>query len=209
MIGIIQGMSVPVALASILCLTGCAFGTRQPTLIYPPASNSAETSVAHAAPTPPAKNIQIVLTPFTDQRSNKEVVGTVRNAFGMKTADVIPTNSVPDWVFQGIRTELQNNGYTVISGTSGNNPASPNIVVSGEILNVYCDMYFSYTGQVSLIARVSRDGKELLNKHYAGEGSAGLAVAMTEKSYAQSLALALSSALKRFVSDLDRSLASQ
>ena len=202
-------MSAPVALASILCLTGCAFGTRQPTLIYPPVSSSVESSVAHAAPIPPAKNIQIVLVPFADQRSNKEVVGTVRNSFGMKTADVVPTNSVPDWVFQAIRTELQNNGYTVISGTSGNNPASPNVVVSGEILNVFCDMYFSYTGQVSLIARVSRDGKELLNKHYAGEGSAGLAFAMTGKSYAQSLALALSSALKRFVSDLDKSLASE
>jgi len=68
-------------------------------------------------------------------------------------------------------------------------------------------MYFSYTGQVSLVAKVNKDGKELLNKHYAGEGSAGLAVAMTAESYAQSLALALSAALKQFVAELDQSLA--
>jgi len=39
------------------------------------------------------------------------------------------------------------------------------------------------------------DGKELFNKHYAGEGSAGLAWEATEESFAQPLALALSSAL--------------
>jgi len=49
----------------------------------------------------------------------------------------------------------------------------------------------------------------LLNKHYAGEGSAGLAVAMTAESYAQSLVLALSAALKQFVAELDKSLAPQ
>ena len=76
-------------------------------------------------------------------------------------------------------------------------------------MNVFCDMYFSYTGQVSLVAKVSLDGKELLNKHYAGEGSAGVAVAMTAESYAQSLALALSSALKQFVADLDKTLSPQ
>jgi hypothetical protein len=43
-------------------------------------------------------------------------------------------------------------------------------------------MYFSYTGQVSLVAKVSQDGKDLLNRHYSGEGSAGLAVAMTAES---------------------------
>jgi len=188
---------------------GCALGTRQPTLIYPPASDSGETSVAHAAPKPSPKNIQIVLNPFTDQRTDKKVVGTVRNAFGMHTADVIPKNSVPDWVLQAITTELQSNGYTVSSGTAEDNSTSQSVVVSGEILNVYCDMYFSYTGQVSLIARVSKGGKELFNKHYAGEGSAGLAIAMTSESYAQSLALALSSALKHFVADLDKSLSAE
>ena len=115
MIGIIRGAGIPVALVSAVLLSGCAFGTRQPTLIYPPAVESGEKSVAHAAVTPSPKNVRIVLKPFTDQRSDKKVVGTVRNAFGMRTADVIPTNSVTDWVTQALGTELRNNGYTVIS----------------------------------------------------------------------------------------------
>jgi hypothetical protein len=67
-------------------------------------------------------------------------------------------------------------------------------------------MYFDYMGQVSLLARVSRAGKEVLNKHYTGEGSAGVAWAATEESYAQSLALALASAINQFLSDLDKRL---
>lgn len=70
-------------------------------------------------------------------------------------------------------------------------------------------MYFSYTGQVSLVTRVQQGGKEVLNRHYAGEGSAGVAFAATGESYAQSLALALSSALRQFVADLGKSLSAQ
>jgi hypothetical protein len=194
------------ALVSAVLLAGCAFGTRQPTLTYPPASEPAEKSVADAAVQPGSKNVQIVLKPFTDQRSDKKVVGTVRNAFGMRTAEVIPTNSVTDWVTQALGTELRNNGYTVVSEMPAGAAQGTSAVLSGEILNVFCDMYFSYNGQVSLVAKLSQDGKEVLNKHYAGEGSAGVAVAMTAESYAQSLALALSSALKQLVSDLDKSL---
>jgi len=209
MIGIIRGAGIPVVLVSVVFLAGCAFGTRQPTLIYPPASESSEQSVAHAADKPSPKTVRIVLKPFTDQRSDKKVVGTVRNALGMRTADVIPTNSVTDWVTQAMSTELRNKGYTVISELPTDTSQGTSAVVSGEILNVFCDMYFSYTGQVSLVAKVSQDGKELLDKHYAGEGSAGLAVAMTAESYAQSLALALSSAVKQFVADLDKRLSPQ
>lgn len=136
-------------------------------------------------------------------------MGAVRNGFGTRTADVIPTNSVTEWVTQAIRTELQNNGYTVSIGTLAGNSASTSAVVSGEVLNVFCDQYVNYTGQVTLVVRVTKGGKEVLNKHYTGEGSAGTAWAMTTESYAQSLALALSSALNHFVSDLDKSLAAE
>ncbi len=204
---VIRSARMVATVLSVAFLAGCAFGTRQPTLIYPPASESGNKSVAHAAITPIQKNVQIVLKPFVDQRSDKKTVGTVRNALGMRTADVIPTNDVSDWVAQAVATELRNNGYTVINSTG--QAGNTGKVVSGDILNVFCDMYFSYTGQVSLVVRVNEDGKELLNKHYAGEGSAGMAVAMTAESYAQSLALALSSALQQFVADLNKNIPAQ
>jgi len=203
-------LGAPAVIVSVALLTGCVLGTRQPTLHYPPASEPGAIPEAHAALKPEPKNIHIILDPFVDQRSDKKTVGTTRNAFGMKMADVVPVNSVPDWVMQGLKMELQNRGYVVTVGpAAGKSTTDSSAIVSGEILNVYCDMYLNYTGQVSLFVRVRRGGKDVLDKHYAGEGSAGLAWAATEESYAQSLALALKSAINLFLPDLDRSLAAQ
>lgn len=204
---IVRSARMLAPIVSLVVLAGCAFGTRQPTLVYPPASEPADKMAAHAAVAPARKNVQIVLKPFVDARSDKRVVGTVRNAFGMRTAEVIPTNDVSGWVTKAVATELEKNGYTVVSPADQTGIAGR--VVSGEILNVFCDMYLSYTGQVSLVVKVNEDGKELLNRHYAGEGSAGLAVAMTAESYAQSLALALASALQKFVADLNQAVPAQ
>ncbi len=202
-----RNINVTAVLAFVFFLGGCAFGTRQPTLIYPPTQVPSEISVAHADVIFPPKSVQIILKPFIDKRSDN-VVGTVRNGFGMRTADVIPINNVSDWVTQAVAIELRNNGYTVISGTPDNDSRSLMVVVSGDILNVFCDAYFNYSGQVSLVTRASRGGKGFLYKHYSGEGSAGTNWAASEESYAQSLALALSSALRLFVSDLNKSLTS-
>lgn len=94
-----------------------------------------------------------------------------------------------------------------MSGTVADPADASSILVSGDIPNVFCDMYISYTGQVSLIVKASKGSGELFTKHYAGEGSAGLAVAATGESFAQSLALALRDALKKFIADLEGRLA--
>jgi hypothetical protein len=202
---VIRGLRCTTTLVAVTLLAGCAFGTRQPTLIYPPAAESSAIPAAQAAAKPAPKNMQIILNPFIDQRADKKVVGTVRNGFGMRTAEVIPTNNVADWVMQAMKMELQNSGYVVTTGTtSGDTLPGASAVVSGEILNVFCDMYFSYTGQISLLAKVSKAGKDVLNRNYSGEGSAGIAWGGTAESYAQSLALALASAVKQFVSELDK-----
>lgn len=189
----------------VALLAGCAFGVRNATLLYPPKAEPGLVPQAQASPQPAAKKAQIALVTFVDQRTEKKAVGTMRNAMGMRTADVLPTNSVTDWVTQAVKTDLEKSGYSVVSA-AGAVPAGAGAVVSGEVLNVFCDMYMSYTGQVSLLMRVSRDGKELSAKHYSGEGSAGIAFAGTAESFAESLSLALAAALRKFVADLDVNL---
>ena len=203
---VISALRCTTTLVFVVFLAGCAFGTRNATLIYPPKPESQTVPVAQAAAAPAAKNIALVLAPFSDQRTDKKVIGTMRNGLGMRTADVVAMNSVPEWVTQAIKTELENTGYSVTTGTASASASGASAVVSGEVLNVFCDMYFSYAGQVSLLAKASKDGKEVLNKHYSGEGSAGLAIAGTAASFGQSLALALAVAVKQFVSELDKSL---
>lgn len=188
-------------------LAGCAFGTRQPTLVYPP---PVDASIAAAPPGKSeavSKKAKIVLASFRDERTDKTVVGTVRNGFGMRTADVVPTNNVADWVTDAVGTELRLSGYSVVRGGAADPNDPESVLIGGDVLNVFCDMYMSYTGQVSLLTKVRTGSGVLLTKHYAGEGSAGLAFAATGESYAQSLALALQSALRKFVADLEAKLA--
>jgi hypothetical protein len=195
-------MVVPIGLA------GCAFGTRHPTLVYPPDESPGYMALAHAEPNAPiaARHVRVVLHGFADERADKNVVGTVRNGYGIRTADVVPTNSVSDWVTAAVRSELERSGYRVTRAETADDSGS--YVVSGEILNVFCDMYLEFSGQVVLVATVRKDGRELLNKRYEGKGTSGIAVAATAESYAQSLARALASAIRPFVADVDRALIS-
>jgi hypothetical protein len=195
------------AWAVIALLTGCAFGVRNATLLYPPTAELGTVAQAQAAVQPAPKKARITLVAFVDQRTEKKAVGTMRNGFGVRTADVLATNSVTDWVTQAVKMDLEKSGYTVI-GAAGSVQAGAGAVVSGEVLNVFCDMYMSYTGRVSLLMRVSRDRKELSTKHYSGEGSAGIAFAGTAESFAESLSLALAAALRQFIADLDAGLSS-
>lgn len=187
-------------------LAGCAFGTREATLIYPPTSDGDAKVAPDKVAKPEPREPKIQLLQFRDERTEKNLVGTVRNGYGMRTADVIAKNSVTEWVTQALKLELQSRGFTVVTGAPKEGGEAGTIVISGEILNVFCDMYFSYTGQVSLVVKVSNSAGELYRRHYAGEGSAGLAFAMTAESFAQSLSLALSSAIKKFVGDLEEKL---
>ena len=182
-------------------LAGCAFGTRQAALTYPPAT--VEQAVVSDAVT---KKTTIVLNKFSDERTDKSVVGTVRNGFGMRTADVVATTEVSDWVTKAVGTELRANGYRVVSGSTENLNDPKVVAVSGSVLNAFCDMYMSYTGQVSLQAKVNKGNNEVITKHYNGEGSAGLAVAATGESFGASLSLALRDALKKFMADLESML---
>jgi hypothetical protein len=193
------------AWVAVALLAGCAFGVRNATLLYPPKADSPIVPQAQAAPEPTTKKVPIALVTFVDQRTDNKAVGTMRNGFGMRTADVLATNSVTEWVTQAVRTDLEKSGYSVVMATGGA-PAGAGTVVSGDVLNVFCDMYMSYTGQVSLLMRVSKDGNELATKHYSGEGSAGIAFAGTAESFGESLSLALAAALKKFVADLDATL---
>lgn len=186
----------PLAAAGlVLALSACAFGTRQPTLVYPPAADAPATAAA-ASP----KSLPIVLQPFTDARKDKSKVGTVRNGFGMPTADVVPTNSVTDWFNGALKTELRKSGYTVLAAPDAGKPFA---VLSGQIRNVWADMYFNYNGEIAFDAQLKQGGKDVLARHYEGDGSAGVAWGATAESYAQTLAIALANTLKSFIADLD------
>lgn len=201
-------MRVGCCLIIAATVTGCAFGTRQAPLSYPPAAQEPATQQTTAAAAA-SKNTTIVLNAFKDERTDKSVVGTVRNGFGMRTADVVASKDVAAWVTSAVGTELRANGYRVVGAAEPDSKGARVVEVSGSVLNAFCDMYMSYTGQVSLLAKVKGNDGELIAKHYSGEGSAGLVMAATGESFADSLSLALQDALRQFMADLDGKLAGQ
>ncbi len=198
-------LSLPFCFCVMIALHGCAFGTRYVDLSYPP-KNPAENGggIAHAAPASVAGTQQIVLLPFEDRRLRKEKIGDVLNGYGMKTAKVVASNDVGKWVNDAIALELEKAGYQV-KRAEKNPETSAGLVLSGEILRVFCTAYLSYEGEVSFRTTVKRNGKEILEKTYLGEGEAGLNWAATSKSYGETLSSALAIAISDLVHDIDHS----
>ncbi|MBI4115386.1 MAG: hypothetical protein HY447_02300 [Candidatus Omnitrophica bacterium] len=181
-------------------LTSCAFGTRHVTLSYPPESNASTfgSGIAHAASLPIET---VTLVQFKDERPDKNIIGEVRNGWGMKTADVVNNNSVTEWVTNAIASELGKGGFQVNLANRAEEHAS-GVKISGEVIRAYASAYLTYEGEVSFFATIEKDGKELLRKRYDGEGSAGLNWAMTATSYGNTLSEALSYAVRHFVEDV-------
>ncbi len=181
-----------------IVLSGCAFGERQANLNYPPHEESGLVSLAQASATSGSRGV-IYLENFGDLRSDKKIVGQVRNAFGMKTGEVIAVGDVSEWVRDALAHELRAAGYRVEERAAGPTDAT---TLSGDIIRVYCDAYFSYDGEVTLWVEAKKAGQNLLERGYSGTGSAGLNLAATGDSYSESLSLALRAALQQVLSDI-------
>ena len=200
-VGDIAARPLTSALFCAFLLSGCAFGDRSVVLEYPPtATGNGPVQVAQAAERQLAAGPMIVVDRFDDLRTDRRIIGEVRNAYGMRTANVMVENEVTEWLAGAIVTELEGHGYRVVPPGPGVDPAIP--VLDGDVLTVYCSAYLTYEGEVSFMARVEKGGEELLDRRYTGTGSIGLNWAATSDSYGRSLALALSNAVNTLVADL-------
>ena len=192
------GMGFVVSLAGT---TGCAFGTRHAELTYPPSSpDEGAIETVDAAERAPAVSREIVLK-VSDERTERDRIGNVRNGFGMDTADVITDDDVLGWVEGALSLELANAGYNVVA--NGSEPLSDDAIsLTTEIVEVYCDVFMTYDGDVSLMVTMVGNDQEPVRKQYEGEGGVGMNWAATASSYAESLSLALQNAISKILIDL-------
>lgn len=173
------------ALANV---SGCAFGTRRPLLTY-------DTALSPAS----KNNITIKVNSFKDERTwSKAKVGDVKNGFGMRCADIIPQNSVTEWVSDALKQELTNAGYTVSDSVEAAN------MIDGVVMEVYTDAYMNYGGRVRLnIVLKDRSGKTILDKNYEAGENCGLNWAATAASYAKTLEVTLQQVMKSIIDDIN------
>ena len=184
----IRSLGVAVCVCAFLS-TGCAFGTRYVSLTYEPQGTA-------NAP----KAIALSVAPLTDSRPAPEVVGHVLNGWGMKTAKVVATNNVENWIRRALISELREAGYTVTDSSDGP------VILGGTIINIKCDSYFTYEGTIHLMIRLTRNGNVVLDRAYVGEGSTGLNWAATSTSFAKVLEDALHNAMMKVVADVTQVL---
>jgi len=182
-------------------LTGCAFGTRQTELSYPPSANNGGLIASAEASEANLLTSRNIILKVTDDRSEKSRIGNVRNGFGMDTADVVTQSNIEKWVEDALTLELNNAGYRVLKTSEA---GEDSINLNAEVRDVYCDVYFTYDADVNLMVDISSPGKQSSRKAYNGEGSVGLNWAATAASYAESLSLALQNAISLIISDLQK-----
>jgi hypothetical protein len=111
----------------------------------------------------PANSIEIYVDKFVDDRLDREVIGHVRNGYGMKTAKVVTTTNISDWVTEAMKAELRNSGYTVSDNPSADNK------VKGEVIKVYCDSFMTYDGEVGIEVALERKGEKIFSQKYLGK----------------------------------------
>ena len=180
--------SVTLAILIGLTLSSCAFGTRRPVLSY--------TAIT---PSSPSNGIPIYVAPFSDERFDKDLIGYMRNGYGMRTAKVITETNLSDWVTDALKAELANAGYTVVD----KDPDAAQ--VSGEILQVFCDAFWMYEGKVELDVSLRQGDAEILREKYRGT-SQDVNIAGTSKSYALTLEKSLQNLLRDVVRDVNSRL---
>lgn len=192
------------ALSSMLWPGGCALNTRHVGLSYPPPepTPAAGVGVVEAAEIPRSSGQPLILVELSDVREEGNLLGRVRNGFGMKMGKVVAEDDVKDWIMQALLIELEEAGYDVTTTDTVDESVSVPIL-SGEIQKVRCGAYLNYEGEVILSATLLRDGREVLARSYIGEASSGTNWAASAKGYGNVLGLALQEALERLVADID------
>lgn len=205
MLRLITKQIIPLVLA-VTFLNGCAFGTRDVLLSYPPPVDEEGLQAAQATTQAPKNGVEVIIGSVEDKRKITHRVGNVRNGLGMDTANVVATNNVRDWVVEALEWELKNAGYSVVRSASTGERTESAVMVSGAINTIYCDVYMTYDGDAAIVLKASQEGKEIINNLYTGSGSAGMNWAASEESYGISLSLALQDAITKFINELNMKL---
>lgn len=196
-------------LTIISLLSGCAFGTREVSLAYPPSVAESGIKEAQASSQTAKNGIKVIIGKLEDKRTVTHRIGNVRNGLGMDTADVVATNDVRNWVVDALEWELKDAGYLVAKSDSSGNDTKSAVMVSGEINEIYCDVYFNYDGKATVILKAMQNGKDVVNNTYTGTGSAGMNWAASSEAYNESLAKALQVAMNKFINELNLKLLKQ
>lgn len=135
-----------------------------------------------------------------DARTEKDRLGTSRNAFGAEVLDFVTEGNVIAWVEDAFAYQLTKAGYSVLrKGSESTKDAETGLTV--DIQKVFGVAFNTYNAEVLLQVTLNRKNQGLVTKQYQGTGRGDLNWASTGKSLAESLALALEDAISKMLVD--------
>jgi len=170
---------------------GCAFGTRHVKL------NPMKTSLTMDA-TGQSAFVEVI-----DKRNPvlKPVVGHVKNAYGMKTAQVVADKEVSIWIRNIILEGLKRSGASVITDEANLDNRTSKITV--DVLVFYAQAYTRYGGEVTVALTVKKNNRDIIKeKNYSGKAILGMNWGATSESYQKVLELAMEEMLQKLIPDI-------
>ena len=139
-----------------------------------------------------------------ERKGSGVIIGTVKNTYGMKTADVVTFDNVGDWIVNALSQELSSAGYNVKTVL-----VLPSDVIRGlnvTVLRLYVDQDpgFWTVGAITdlhFIVKAWRNGSKIKSFTLVAKGD-DRSVAGSPKTKGISLRKALQSAMKQVVPEI-------
>lgn len=200
--------------------SGCAFGTREIALNYPPQESGSNLAYA-SEDASNFKRERIILFQFENQRpaiesssfenqTEKDIVGHVRNGYELKNAKIVSSTNVEEWITSAVAYELRKNGYEVLNKKDKTAVSEKHCIkLHGTTLFVYADSFANYNGRIAFNVSIkARSGnKTIFTKTYQGNKKT-FNFAASAKGYKQVLEMALADAVYKLVNDINSLLSS-
>lgn len=187
---------------ALLALTNCAFVDQKVDLSYEKVVNarggSGEVFIAK-----PKNSHNLNRKPSGDW-----IIGTVKNTYGMKTADVITNNDIGDWIVGALMQELTFAGYSVKPVTELPNDVSKGIDLT--VLKVFVDQDpgFWTVGAISdvqFMVEIWKNGVKIKSFNVAAKGDER-SMAGTAETKGVSLRKAMQAAMQQAVPEIIKTL---
>lgn len=191
------GLLLVVTLTQVI---SCAHKIRYMGLTYPPKQSAGQPQQISATEHANSSSAGVIVLDVFDARTEKDRLGTSRNAFGADFLDFVTEGNVTAWVEDAFAYQLTKAGYSVLrKGSESTNDAETGLIV--DIQKVFGVASYTYNAEVLLQVTLNRKSQGLVTKQYQGTGRGGLNWASTGKSLAESLALALEDAISKMLVD--------
>lgn len=139
------------------------------------------------------------ITSLPHNKKGQSDIGDIRNSYGMRTADVVTTTDIGEWIASAYAQELTHAGYSVHTVPSLSEETTKGVRFAFKHINIDTDIDFFTIGaiaQVNYNILVFIDGKKVgtIDVEGASETRAGV---ISDEMYSTAIQQALGDAVKK------------